>query len=217
MHERMPNVGAVRGLTRRIQDNLRTRRIVLDMDAGEETVHAPLYLYPTSAAPTSPSEGDVYYDSGLHALLVYNGEYWSSATARTEVITAATDSWTTADHNTTFILSRSGGIDIALPAITADEVGLRYRAIIGAVASSDTYTITAQSGDLLTGRVIAFDTDTANTVVSYAPDGSDDLIITFSDTADLVGSYVDLVATSATSWMVTGVIYHTGNAATPFS
>jgi len=135
-----------------------------------------------------------------------------------EVLTGATDTWTHEDSGTLFILSRAAGIDVTLPAITETaHIGTYFEVQIGTAASSDTYTITALAGDLLGGRVRLWDTDTANTVATHAPDGSDDLILTFSDTADLVGTRVLIEAVSLTSWSVTGDIYHTGNSATPFS
>lgn len=135
-----------------------------------------------------------------------------------ETLTGATDTWTHEDSGTLFLLDRAGGIDIALPAITENaHIGTCFEVQIKTACSSDTYTITAQAGDLLSGRVRLWDTDTANTVAVHAPDGSDDLILTFSDTADLPGTRVLIEAVSLTSWSVTGDIYHTGNSATPFS
>lgn len=225
---------ALRGLEKRLAKRARFERLVLDNNFDDSPVYPPLHLRPITTAPTDVAEGDVYYNGTDNTVEVYTGSAFESllsadtTTTQTlagallgpglvEVVTAATDVLSASQSGTTFILSRTGGIDVTLPAIAAAQVGTRFRFIIGLAASSDTYTITAASGDLLTGRVIALDTDTANTVTSFAPDGSDDLIITFSDSADLPGSFVDLIATSATSWMVTGVIYHTGNSATPFS
>lgn len=133
-------------------------------------------------------------------------------------VTAGTRTMTTDESGSLVLLNLATGIDITLPAIkSADEVGTWYEFVSILAASTETYTITAQAADLLMGRVIAFDTDTANTVVSYAPDGSDDLIITFSDTADLPGNTVIVTAISTTAWLVQGTLFHTGNAATPFS
>jgi hypothetical protein len=35
-------------------------------------------LEPRASAPSSPSEGDIYYDSTLHQLMVYNGTMWKA-------------------------------------------------------------------------------------------------------------------------------------------
>lgn len=133
-------------------------------------------------------------------------------------VTSSTRAMTTDESGALVLLNLATGIDITLPAIkSADEVGTWYEFVSILAASTESYTITAGTADLLIGRVIAFDTDTANTVVSYAPDGSDDLIITFSDTADLPGNTVIVTAISTTAWLVQGTLFHTGNAATPFS
>lgn len=40
-------------------------------------VRAALRIVPQNASPSSPQEGDVYYDSGTHKLCVYNGTTWN--------------------------------------------------------------------------------------------------------------------------------------------
>lgn len=137
-----------------------------------------------------------------------------------ESITGATDTWTTDDSGTLFLLNKADGIDITLPSLTADDVGTWYEVFVQTALTSDTITITAQSGDLLAGKVLNYDTDTSNATAWYAPDGSDDLIITLNQTTTgggVGGDHLRLVATSATQWLVTGVVYATGVVATPFS
>lgn len=133
-------------------------------------------------------------------------------------VTAATRTMSTDESGALVLLNLATGIDITLPAIkSADEIGTWYEFVSVLAASSDTYTITALTADLLVGRVLVQDTDTANTITSFAPDVSDDLIITMSDTADLPGNTVIVTAISATRWLVQGTLFHTGNSATPFS
>lgn len=133
-------------------------------------------------------------------------------------VTASTRAMATDESGALVLLNLATGIDITLPAITsANEIGTWYEFVSVLAATSETYTITAAAGDLLLGRVLAHDTDTANTIASFAPDGSDDVIITFSDTADLPGGTVIVTAISATAWLVQGTLFHTGNSATPFS
>lgn len=179
----------------------------------------PSYIKPTAEPAHFDTAGDFYLNSTSFQWMLHNGTFGApvGGVKRVEILTGATDAWTEADSGTLFLLNRAGGIDITLPALADTDVGVFFDVAVITAASSDTYTITAATGDLLTGRVNAWDTDTANTITSFAPDGSDDLIITLSDTADLPGTRLRLVATSATSWFVTGDIYHTGNSATPFS
>ena len=133
-------------------------------------------------------------------------------------VTDATRTMTTDESGSLVLLNRAAGIDIALPPIISDEdIGTTYEFVSILAASGDTYTITAQAADLLIGRVWLHDTDTAQTLASHAPDVSDDLIITLSDTADLPGGTIVVTAITTTRWLVQGVLYHTGNSATPFS
>lgn len=133
-------------------------------------------------------------------------------------VTSSTRTMTTDESGALVLLNLATGIDITLPAITsANEVGCWYDFVVVLGASTESYTITALAADLLLGRALIQDTDTANTIVSHAADLSDDLIFTFSDTADVPGSKVRFTAISTTRWLVEAVIYHTGNSATPFS
>jgi len=133
-------------------------------------------------------------------------------------VTSGTRTMTVDESGSLVLLNLATGIDITLPAITSsNEVGTWYEFVSILAASTESYTITAQSGDLLLGRIWTQDTDTANGNASYAADGSDDLIITMSDTADLPGNTVKVTAITTTAWLVQGTLHHTGNAATPFS
>ena len=133
-------------------------------------------------------------------------------------VTSSTRTMTTDESGALVLLNLATGIDITLPAITSDdEIGCWYEFKSILVASSESYTITALAGDLLIGRALLQDTDTANTIVSHAADVSDDLIFTFSDTAELVGGSAIFTAITTSRWLVEGLIYHTGNSATPFS
>lgn len=133
-------------------------------------------------------------------------------------VTASTRAMTTDESGALVLLNLATGIDITLPALVSEaEIGTWYEFVSVLAATSETYTITAGAADLLIGRVLVHDTDTANTIASYAPDGTDDLIITYSDTADLPGNTVIVTAISMTRWLVQGTLFVTGNAATPFS
>lgn len=133
-------------------------------------------------------------------------------------LSASTRTLTGDESGSLCVFNLATGVDVTLPGIiSAEDVGMWFEFVSGLVASTESYTVTALAGDLLIGRVLVQDTDTANTITSYAPDASDDLIITFSDTADLVGGSVIVQAVSLTRWMVRGTLFCTGNAATPFS
>lgn len=133
------------------------------------------------------------------------------ATEATLVLTEATS-------GTLYTLNRAGGIDVTLPALAAADVGTHYTFFCGTTVTDD-YIITAAAGDLLYGTIAMVDTDTSNTTVTYSPDGTDDLIITLNGdtTGGLIGSWVEVIAITATGWFVRGFSRHSGNVATPFS
>lgn len=74
----MPNVGAVRGLTRRIQDNVRTQRIVLDNNGDLSPIYPPVHIAGCTTAPSNAAEGDIYYNSSNNTLEVYTGAAWET-------------------------------------------------------------------------------------------------------------------------------------------
>lgn len=133
-------------------------------------------------------------------------------------VTSSTRTMTTDESGALVLLNRAAGIDITLPTLLSDDdVGTWYEFVSVLPASSDSYTVTAAAADLMIGRALLQDTDSANTIVSHAADLSNDVIFTFSDTADLAGSIAKFTAISTSRWLVEARIYHTGNSATPFS
>ena len=115
-----------------------------------------------------------------------------------------------------YIVNDADGAAIVLPSAVE---GARITIVIGTLVTSNTTTITAQSGDLLKGYAFLEATDAANNKSFFAPDGSDDLIITLngSTKGGLVGDKIELVGISDTEWRVRATLSHTGTAATPFS
>lgn len=141
---------------------------------------------------------------------------------KVETLSSATKTVTADDSGTIYLLARAGGIDVALPELSSVEIGAWFEFHVVTPVSGDAYTITAQAGDLLTGIVTLFDTDTSNAPSFARPDGSDDLIVTLNATTSGGGvsgggDMLRFVATSATSWRVSGTLLHTSNVATPFS
>lgn len=127
--------------------------------------------------------------------------------------------------NTTMTSAMSGSVmlldgaatDYILPAIGAGDVGMEFWFVATIIATDQT--ITAGSGDLLTGSIAVVDT-AADTDV-FVPDVTDDLIITLNGTTTggkTVGSWCHLVAISATRWWVEGTfLTATETQDTPFS
>ena len=134
----------------------------------------------------------------------------------TPTLSTITDVAITAAAGTEYIVNDANGGAMTLPAAAS---GIRIIILIGTTITSNTITITAQSGDLLKGNAFLEKTDGANNKTMFSPDGTDDLIITLngSTKGGLVGDRIELVGISATEWRVRAILSHTGTAATPFS
>jgi hypothetical protein len=126
---------------------------------------------------------------------------------------------TTAQSGRFILVDDAAGLDFTLPAIAAADVGTYFEFLVTVTITSNNFRVTAQSGDLLVGRLPMFDFDTANTVTSFAPNGSSHLVMTCngSTTGGKSGTHVTFTATRATEWTVTGKLYGDGVLATPFS
>jgi hypothetical protein len=143
----------------------------------------------------------------------------STKTARVEEL-GADRTLTEADSGTTFFITLAAGLDIILPAIASVDIGTTFAFKYGVSVASTAHTYTAQAGDLLVGQVLAVDLDTADVIDSFAPDVSDDLIITFASAGTQggkIGTHFSLTAVSPVRWWVEGVLRGDGTIVTPFS
>ena len=73
-----------------------------------------------------------------------------------------------------YVVNKADGAAITLPDAAA---GARITILLGATVTSNTTTITANSGDLLKGYAFLEKTDGANAKSYFAPDGTNDLIL----------------------------------------
>tara|TARA_R100001443_G_scaffold25355_1_gene38177 strand:+ start:1877 stop:2473 length:597 start_codon:yes stop_codon:yes gene_type:complete len=122
-----------------------------------------------------------------------------------------------AEAGVEYIVNKDDGAAITLPDASA---GARITILLGAKVTSNTTTITANSGDLLKGYGMLNSHVGGGDAISYfAPDGTDDLIITLNGTTTggLIGDRIELVGISDTEWRVRAELGHSGTAATPFS
>ena len=126
---------------------------------------------------------------------------------------------TEAQSGSTILVDAAAGLDFTLPAIAAAQIGTFFRFLVTVTITSNNFRVTAGTGDLLNGALPIFDFDTADTVSYFAPDGSDDLVLTCNGTTKggKAGSWVEFIATGANQWTVSGNLFGDGSLATPFS
>lgn len=60
-----------------VETNVGTNRFVVE-DAGKSTINDVLNLTPRATAPPSPIQGDIYFDSTLNRLMVFDGTIWQA-------------------------------------------------------------------------------------------------------------------------------------------
>tara|TARA_R110002012_G_scaffold312355_1_gene522993 strand:- start:45 stop:551 length:507 start_codon:yes stop_codon:yes gene_type:complete len=108
------------------------------------------------------------------------------------------------------------GCAVVLPTpVVGDKIKLVFTA-----PTSNTHTVTSgHATHLYSGYLLSLDiidgTEAENTV--WAPDGSNDRIITLNRTTTGGSAEIELVAISTTEWRVSGRFYGSGNIVTPFS
>jgi hypothetical protein len=114
-------------------------------------------------------------------------------------------------------LNKAAGIAVTLPASTP---GARISFFNVADVTSNNHVITAATGDLLKGYAFIRDEAdaAANDFLYFAPDGSDDLVITLNGgtTGGLIGDRIELIGTPS-GWNVRCILSGAGTLATPFS
>jgi hypothetical protein len=133
---------------------------------------------------------------------------------------------TAAQSGRVILLDDVAGLDFTLPALDAAAIGTHYLFLLTVEPTSNSYRMTAQTGDLLNGHVIIYDKDVAEGSTEallqvFQANGSSHLVFTITGTDDtqgsLIGGWVEFTAISATGWFVRGSLIGDGSLATPFS
>lgn len=129
---------------------------------------------------------------------------------------------TEAQSGRTILVDDAAGLDFTLPAVAAAQIGTWYKFLVTTTVTSNSFRVTAATGDLLRGGLAMWDFDAAYTAPQgayYTPDESNDLILTCNGTTTggKKGSVVTVTAIHATGWFVEGTLFGDGTLATPFS
>lgn len=124
---------------------------------------------------------------------------------------------TSAYSGYTFLLDKADGLAFTLP---TEAVGMKFRFVVTTAVTSNAYSITsAATADLHVGGLVSIDTDTGDAVAFWKPDASNDdaLSMNGSTTGGLVGTDITFECFAANRWHVTGVVFGSGEVATPFA
>lgn len=136
-------------------------------------------------------------------------------------LTAATRTLTEDESGSLVLFNAATGIDVTLPLITADNIGMWFLFQVDTPVSAESYTITASTAtQLYSGAILNFDTDTSYAPIRYAADESNDIIFTMNATTmggGIGDDWILFIAESTTRWRVTGLVWASGSVATPFS
>ncbi len=145
---------------------------------------------------------------------------WSPASRRVEILNADR-TLTEADSGTLFVVTLAAGLDVTLPTIEQVDIGTTYEFYYTVAVASTAHTYTAGvATDLYTGGVVIVDFDTADKVAHFAPDVSNDVIMTFGTggtQGGKIGTRFKFTAITSTRWFVDGILAGDGTLATPFS
>ena len=120
-----------------------------------------------------------------------------------------------------YLVTKADGCAVTLPTPTAGD---RIKIVSMTGVTSNNHVITSPSGYLLSGFVTILDLvdGTASKSLGFAPDGSDDRVITLNGgtTGGLGGDIVELVGVAlggTAGWYVEGRLLGKDSVATPFS
>lgn len=106
-----------------------------------------------------------------------------------------------------------GGVFTLPPA----EAGLSFDFVIAGTPSSGGHRVECATGDFIVGSVLMTDTDTGLETTAAAFNGSSHLAIDMDAATDgwLAGGHFTLTAISTTQWIISGLLIHTGDVASP--
>tara|TARA_Y100000401_G_scaffold45120_1_gene34614 strand:- start:58 stop:510 length:453 start_codon:yes stop_codon:yes gene_type:complete len=114
-----------------------------------------------------------------------------------------------------YLVTKLDGCAVTLPAPT---IGAKIKIVFGAV-TSNAHTITCDATTtLLSGYALMLDNDgTAAQCKVFAPDESDDDVMSLNGGTTGISGTVELLGVSDKMWQVQALIYSAGTVATPFA
>lgn len=133
---------------------------------------------------------------------------------RRQIVDDAASVQLTAAQSGALCVFNLDGADFLLPPA---EAGLTFDFVITASGSSAGYRVACASGDFILGSIFLDDSDSGLATTAQAFNGTTHLAIDINGATDgwLAGGFFNLTAISATQWVISGHLLHTGNVASP--
>ena len=103
---------------------------------------------------------------------------------------------------------------------TLNNEGVRYTIWVPTTITTSSLKIATDGTDLFIGTLFGVDTDSSDALVAYnalAADTFDFINLNGGTTGGVAGTFIEIVAVAANSYMVTGTVNGSGTVATPFS
>lgn len=124
------------------------------------------------------------------------------------------------DSGAIVLLDTAAGSTVTLPAGSASAVGTTFKFVVSTLATSNSHVIkVANASDIMVGKVVTVDTDTADAAALFATTSTSDTITLNRSTTGSVrtGETVTATYVATNRWLVDGLLFVTGVPATPFS
>jgi hypothetical protein len=103
---------------------------------------------------------------------------------------------------------------------TLNNEGVVYTIWVPTTISTSSLKIASQGGDYFIGTLMGVDTDSSDALVAYnalAADTFDFINLNGGTTGGVAGTWIQIVAVAANSYMVCGTVNGSGSVATPFA
>lgn len=159
---------------------------------------------------------NIVVDGVVAGYVTATGTVWNLPVAPRRKIIAdgAAVVLTPADSGGLIVLDKTDGSLTTLPELTADTIGMEFEFEWPASYASGTQKIiTGAAADFIVGAITKFDTDSlTDPLSSETYNGSTHIATVIDAVTDggLIGSFLKYTAISATQWLISGTLRHSG-------
>lgn len=185
----------------------------LSSEFGIETLAQA--IIETIAAIDSSDDGTV----GADAIEEFTAGAGTTIKNHVVAVTTATYAPDSTETGSLVTLGKADGVTLTLPALSAANIGIKYKFAIIVSCTSVGYVINTTGSDVFIGglyQAIA-NPDAANDMEFSSSTVNKTITLDATTKCGLIGGWVEVEAISATEWFVSGVVKGSGTLVTPFS